>query len=44
MHIHANNFCGAIKVDGIKVPVVFEATYIRKDIQDVENNEMEIPI
>ena len=34
VHFHANNCCGTTIVDGIRVPKVFECTYIRREPGD----------
>ena len=41
IHFHANNGCGMAEYDNIKIPRVFELTYIRNDFmkEKVKNNE-----
>ena len=41
IHFHANNGCKMAKYDNIKIPHVFELTYIRNDFikEKVKNNE-----
>jgi hypothetical protein len=41
IHFHANNGCNMAECDNIKIPHVFELTYIRNDLikEKVKNNE-----
>lgn len=34
VHFHANNCCGTTSVDGIRVPNIFECTYVRREPGD----------
>lgn len=44
IHLHGNNCCGTTLYNNIKVPNIFECTYLRKDEQDfIELNEDLIP-
>jgi hypothetical protein len=44
VHFHPNNACGVTSVDGIKVPNVFECTYIRKNEgEDFPLNQCLVP-
>lgn len=31
VHVHPNNCCGITSIDGVKIPNVFEVTFLRKD-------------
>jgi hypothetical protein len=42
-HLHPNNCCGIKVIDGINIPNIFEATYIRKDKLKLERNSYPIP-
>ena len=44
VHFHPNNACGVSYIDGIKVPDVFECTYIRKNEgEDFPFNQQMVP-
>ena len=44
-HFHANNGCKLTEIDGIKIPHVFELTYVRKDfVEKIEKNKLTFPI
>ncbi len=44
IHLHGNNCCGTTSINNIKLPNVFECTYVRKDLCDyVSDNNISIP-
>lgn len=43
-HFHANNGCKITEIEGIKIPHVFELTYVRKDfVENMEKNTLTLP-
>ena len=38
-HVHPNNYCGIVSLDGIEIPRVIEVTFIRNDlVNNFSNN------
>ena len=43
VHVHANNCCKAVKINGVEIPPVMEFTFVRKDRFIKSDNEIKLP-